>query len=661
LYELIFLTFAYHLLLPYLMQFIKVTTGIQMLLSGRLLIISFLFSTLVIMSGASVNALHTHLPDHSCCRDTKEIISDEPVFHRCGSTLYRELEESRFPEIRQYRKKLEILTAQWLEQQLKQSDQITETIIIPVVVHVVFNVNHPEQNISEEQIISQIEALNTDFRRLNSDTTNTPEIFRNIAADTHIEFRLARRTPDGLPTNGITRTATDVEAFSIETDHVKFDDTGGINIWNRDRYLNFWVCNLDSGYLGYAQYPGGQPSTDGIVISWRNFGTTGTAQYPFNEGRTVTHEVGHWLNLVHTWGDEDNCEATDYVADTPNQEKAYYHCPSFPQHSCESDDMFMNYMDYTDDRCMNIFTIGQSNRMHATLNGFRAPIKNSDAHTEPQFSDLWCDTLNKELKANQLFLYSASNGGYAAGTNAYNDKAKAQFYENTEEFNIVEGGSFAFGAAHYTNDVAWAALWETGSGRQPESAPIRKQLLNLNEIQNDILHSRLTHFSFDPPVAVEGSFFLGVILPETDTLALLASDFRDETYAWEQWEDNTWHNFKDSWNGTLNVDLAVFPLVCKQLPPYDSKQPVVMTLGPNPVNLNLVHLYITNYPPDEPINIEVYDITGRVILREEKSEIRYHIPLDISNIQNNGIFFIRIFNEQFQVTEKILRIISKNN
>ncbi|NLU40545.1 MAG: hypothetical protein GXX78_16830 [Bacteroidales bacterium] len=127
-----------------------------------------------------------------------------------------------------------------------------------------------------------------------------------------------------------------------------------------------WVCNLSGGLLGYAQFPGGESSTDGVVITFDSFGRTGTLNPPFDEGRTATHEIGHWLNLNHIWGDDGtSCFGTDNVGDTPNQAGPNYGCPSHPHLSCSSNDMFMNYMDYTDDGCMNIFTQGQKTRMHA--------------------------------------------------------------------------------------------------------------------------------------------------------------------------------------------------------------------------------------------------------------------------------------------------------
>ena len=132
--------------------------------------------------------------------------------------------------------------------------------------------------------------------------------------------------------------------------------------------------------MGYSQFPGGPASTDGIVIAYQYFGNTGTAVAPFNKGRTTTHELGHWLNLYHIWGDDNgSCSGSDYVQDTPNQSNYNYSCPTFPHPSCSNtSDMFMNYMDYTDDICMNIFTEGQKQRMLAVLNTSRASLKTSD-------------------------------------------------------------------------------------------------------------------------------------------------------------------------------------------------------------------------------------------------------------------------------------------
>jgi pregnancy-associated plasma protein-A len=158
---------------------------------------------------------------------------------------------------------------------------------------------------------------------------------------------------------------------------VKFKSQGGVDAWPSDAYLNLWVCSLGGGLLGYAQFPGGPAATDGVVILNKAFGTTGTATAPFDLGRTAVHEVGHWLNLRHIWGDTEDCSGTDFVADTPNAQHPNFGKPSFPHISCSngpSGDMFMNYMDYVDDDSMVMFTAGQVARMRTALDGPRGAI-----------------------------------------------------------------------------------------------------------------------------------------------------------------------------------------------------------------------------------------------------------------------------------------------
>ena len=247
---------------------------------------------------------------------------------------------------------------------------VTGVITIPVVVHVVYN--NSSENISDAQIMSQMTVLTDDFRRLNSDANNNwPQ-----AADSEIEFCLATVDPQGNTTSGITRTSTSVTSFSAN-DNMKFNSTGGKDAWPASDYLNIWVCDLSGGLLGYAQFPGGPSSTDGVVCDYQYFGTTGTATPPFDLGRTATHEVGHWLNLRHIWGD-GGCGVDDFVSDTPLSDNPNYGCPA-GHSSCGTLDMIENYMDYTDDGCMNLYTDGQKTRMRALFdtNGFRQSLLNS--------------------------------------------------------------------------------------------------------------------------------------------------------------------------------------------------------------------------------------------------------------------------------------------
>lgn len=243
--------------------------------------------------------------------------------------------------------------------------------VVPVVFHILYEGG--TENISRAQVLDQVDIMNTDYRRLNADTVNTPAAFDSVAADCNIHFVLANIDPDGNCTDGITRT------YSPRTNNAT-NDNGAKSViyWNRDNYLNVWVVksigaisNLGT-VLGYAQFPlGGATATDGIVIRADYIGSIGTSAG--HKGRTVTHECGHWFGLRHIWGDED-C-GNDFVFDTPVHKTNNFGCYTWPKfNTCADGDsirgeMFMNYMDYVDDDCMNMFTKGQKAVMDYTLEG----------------------------------------------------------------------------------------------------------------------------------------------------------------------------------------------------------------------------------------------------------------------------------------------------
>jgi hypothetical protein len=298
---------------------------------------------------------------------------DQPQVRRCATMDVHRRLLSTNPEYARIRDDIENQAQRYESGEL--ATQRVGVTRIPVVVHVVWNTT--AQNISDTQIASQIDVLNRDFRRTNSDVSITPAPFLPLATDARIEFFLATTNPSGAPTNGIERRQTTVASFS-DNDAVKSTASGGLNAWPAANYLNIWVCQLGGGLLGYAQFPGGPAATDGVVILQSAFGNTGTAAAPFNLGRTATHEIGHWLNLNHIWGDDGTgCSGTDNVADTPNQAGGNTGTPTFPRVSCSNGpngDMFMNYMDYVDDRAMVMFSAGQVARMQACLDGVRSAI-----------------------------------------------------------------------------------------------------------------------------------------------------------------------------------------------------------------------------------------------------------------------------------------------
>ncbi len=284
--------------------------------------------------------------------------------------------ELQQPGTKQLIEEANALAKQWLKDHPGGERSV---ITIPVVVHVIYHT--ASQNISDEQVKSQLEVLNEDFRRQNVDTSETPEIYEALGADCNIEFCLAAYDPNGDSTSGITRTSTDTVSFAT-SDNMKYSQTGGADGWPAKHYLNIWVCNLKNGVLGYATLPqtnSGNSKTDGVVIWYKAFGREGTLSPPYNLGRSCTHEVGHWLGMVHIWA-EDGCDNDDGIADTPVQDSAHFGCPVFPLVSCgNSGDMSMNYMDYTDDGCMNIFTFGQSAKMNSVLQTSRSSILTSPA------------------------------------------------------------------------------------------------------------------------------------------------------------------------------------------------------------------------------------------------------------------------------------------
>lgn len=306
---------------------------------------------------------------------------------RCGTVQYMQnlfqrhgIQQSteQFEEWLQQRQSI-------LNQRRGAQRQQAGTYEIPVVFHIIHNGESigVGSNVSDARIFSQLQVLNEDFNRTNADAINTPVEFLSVAGSLDIEFVMAKQTPDGESTNGINRVQGSQSSWS------PFDpNLNAQSYWPSSDYLNIWVTNIGSGFLGYAQFPvstlpgleefqeDGIATTDGVVIDFTVFGV-GSPDPDYNLGRTVTHEIGHFLGLRHIWGDTANCSGTDYMDDTPNQADETIGCPAHPQSECSGNKMFQNYMDYTDDACMNIFTDDQVERMTLILDDSEVPRRNS--------------------------------------------------------------------------------------------------------------------------------------------------------------------------------------------------------------------------------------------------------------------------------------------
>ena len=466
----------------------------------------------------------------------------ERVCHTMGN-LDRLLHED--PKMAQRMAVIEKQTQSYVHS-VRQNPELKSQMVvtIPVVFHVLYNT--AAENISEAQVLSQLQIMNDDFRRLNADQDNV----WSQAADTQIEFCLATQDPQGNPTDGILRVSTSVTSFGTN-DAMKFTSQGGSDAWPASDYLNFWVCDLGSSLLGYAQFPGGPANTDGVVCNYTATGNTGTAQAPFALGRTGTHEIGHWLNLRHIWGD-GGCGATDFVDDTPDSDGPNYGC-ALGNVACGSTDMVQNYMDYSDDACMNLFTQGQSDRMNALFlpGGARASLLTSTGCTPavPDFdldaqaqlvispqagvcaasvapvirirnngaltltsldinysidgiaegSTTWSGSLDFSATAeitladiapadgNHTFSFTVSNPNGAADQNTANDTASSDFFMNSSG----SGVTVTVGGGSWDSEIGWSldlngtVYASGGAGTTTECIPNGCYTLNMTDSYGD--------------------------------------------------------------------------------------------------------------------------------------------------------------------------------
>ena len=284
--------------------------------------------------------------------------------HRCASDSIHqfkmandEVYKHKFEENNKLAQRLELM-------KINTNDSL---YLIPVVVHVIYHsTNATVENISDEQIQSQLDVLNEDYNITNENILDVPSIWQPLIRNSRIKFVLANTDTNGNYTTGVTRTATSIKgAFTIFDNRIYSDSLGGVNAWNSNSYLNLWVCPLENNILGFAAFPGTMSNSDGVVINYKAFGRFKNTIAPYNYGRTATHEIGHWLNLIHIWGDDNGaCSNDDGISDTPKQGNSNTRCPSFPKTDACTDTapgiMYMNYMDYTDDQCMSFFKIGRA-------------------------------------------------------------------------------------------------------------------------------------------------------------------------------------------------------------------------------------------------------------------------------------------------------------
>ncbi|MGN7820695.1 M43 family zinc metalloprotease [Chitinophaga sp. 22536] len=309
---------------------------------------------------------------------------------QCGTAVALQQRVHEHPSLQQVidnnEKKMQLL--QQRRMMRVQTEAVPQNVTIPVVVHIVLD--NPDL-VTDAQVMSQIAVLNQDYNATNPDVSQVPPVWQPIIGNSRINFCLAQRTPGDEPTTGIVRVKTAAgQSFSISggAPDAKYDQTGGSDAWDTQKYLNIWVTRLSGNYLGVAAPPGnGYPAEQlGVVVLYTAFGTTGSVGRIYNLGRTTTHEIGHFFGLKHIWGDDGGtCSVDDGIADTPLQGDNTYGCPSFPKtDNCSPSFpgiMFMNYMDYSDDACMHLFTAGQTGRMRDVLENIVSSLMTSNGCT----------------------------------------------------------------------------------------------------------------------------------------------------------------------------------------------------------------------------------------------------------------------------------------
>ena len=501
-------------------------------------------------------------------------------FRKCAADEVYQQHLLTNPGLLQTRNEIEAHTNSFIQNYNPNSAQ-RAVITIPVVFHVVYR--NTTQNISEAQILSQIEVLNEDFRLLNADfAAVTPAVFEPLAADFEIEFCLATVDPSGNPTTGINRVSTTDNGFDVD-DQIKFTAQGGTNAWPRDKYLNIWVGDLSAAsLLGYAQFPGDVAATDGVVLHYETIGRPPANNFnsQYNLGRTATHEIGHWLNLYHIWGNENaGCgtggSGTDQVSDTPVQDDANYGCPSHPNPSCNNGgDMFMNYMDYGDDACLSMFTAGQKARSLAIFaaGGDRASLLTSNVcgSVQPPPTPTCLDTLNFPMPGTESIIQVAiGQTGYIAGTNSYGDKGKYSKFTVIGGNNILSGSFFKFSVANLNTapantNITVKVYDATGTGGAPGTV-LSTSTIPFSLITQTVNAGSYVNLTLNTPLTVPNTFFVGIDI-NTATgydLALFTNLDGEPTAnsAWEQFSDNNWHQYSETASWGISVDHAIHPIM----------------------------------------------------------------------------------------------------
>lgn len=577
----------------------------------------------------------------------------DPCAHDYVQNLLMEQNPAYQGEVEQYiRETLPAIAQQ------ANSRTVTTTVTIPVVVHVIHTGqsigNGP--NLSVDRILSQIDILNQDYRRSNSDANQTPSEYDNIAADTEVQFCLANLDENGSVTSGITRNVySNVPDLDYIENTIK-PETG----WDSNKYLNIWTIDIpNSNVIGYSYLPTptivGFPK-DGVVIEYTNFGYVSDN----NRGRTCIHEVGHYLGLQHTWGGQDSdgnpigCTSDDGVADTPNCSGPHYGCPSFGLSSCGSTDMVMNYMEYVDDNCMNLFTNGQKDILQTTLTGIRSPLI-EHALTACSQIDQGCLNLSVQSIEMGFEANQPTNGWVVENANA-DTRTWLTTQNSTDEWGPNEGEGLA------------VYLWNT-NGITPADDYLFTPCF---EVKNN--HTYRLSFSYacaeDNSGVYNEDFEVGLSEEQTsEDFEVINSDwifeninnpypnYNDEILFFEADSDGFrsigFHAYSAADRYALQIDDITVEDMGLNSQVLDSPAKNSVQASPNPTNGEiLLNMNFENLQKE--VEISIFDVAGRLVETVTLEEVQqFQAPFDLSKF-GAGIYIINVKSADFFLTEKIL-------
>ncbi len=585
----------------------------------------------------------------------------------------------------------------WIENNQAYINSNKAIISIPVVVHVIYNTT--AQNISDARVTEQLTILNRDYAGLN--THSMYGFASTLKVNTELQFCLAQRKPDGTATNGIERRSTTTTSFTYD-DKVKKYSTGGLDAWDPTKYINIWVCNLGGGLCGYAQFPtSGVNSTFGVVIMYQFFGVTGAAA-PYNLGGTTTHEIGHCFNLYHIWGDDNTaCTGTDYCNDVPNQAGANYGVPTYPHVTCSNTptgDMFMNFMDYSDDIAYANFTANQKARIQACFasGGLLYSLSQSNGCT-PSSTSTTCD-VPAGLAVSAITQTTATLGWNAvsaatsyslqyrvvgattwiATTSTTNSKAltgltAAKNYEFQVK-TVCASGSSVFSASGTFTTLAVVTSctdsYETNNTlATAKTIAVNTNITALIGTSTDIDYFKFTNTSTQKNIKITltnlPADYDVVLYKSTGTQLGISqnSNTTAESIVYNTTTVGTYYlkviGYGSAYNTTqcytlkAAIGTASFKLEGSEELNDFSEEFSPLTVYPNPASDKLNVQF--NSSQDGNINIRIFDINGKMVMSNEfvsqKGMNTYEMEL---GTLSRGIYVVNLYNGSNFVTKKLI-------